>query len=184
MLRRKALHTHLTIKAAEASDIAEISELAKRTWSAAFGDALSPEDLALELEQTRSEEYFRAALERDTILLAELGAELVGYVQFGDVTIPEVGVRAGDRGLHRVYVKAEVQGRGIGRELMNAALAHPRLRAGRRIYLAVWEENRKAIRLYESLGFRTVGTTRFTIGSGELVEDLVMVLDKTTAATG
>jgi ribosomal protein S18 acetylase RimI-like enzyme len=179
-----SLRSDLTIRTAEEADTAAISALARRTWADAFGDSLSPEELAIELEQTRSEEYFRTALDVDTILVAELGAELVGYVQFGDVTIPGVDVQPGDRGLRRVYVERDLQGRGIGRGLMDAALAHPRLRAGDRIYLAVWEKNTNAIRLYESLGFRTVGTTRFTIGSAEVVEDLVMVLDKTAASTG
>jgi ribosomal protein S18 acetylase RimI-like enzyme len=182
--RVASLHSDLTIRAAEEADIASISALAKRTWADAFGDSLMPEELAVELEQTRSEEYFRTALEADTILVAELWADLVGYVQFGDVTVPEVDVQPGDRGLRRVYVETHLQGRGIGRDLMNAALAHPRLRAADRIYLAVWEENTNAVRLYESLGFRRVGTTRFAIGSGQIVEDLVMVLDRTTASTG
>jgi hypothetical protein len=41
----------------------------------------------------------------------------------------------------------------------------------------VWERNPRAIGLYESLGFQTVGATTFRIGTGELAEDLVMLLD-------
>jgi ribosomal protein S18 acetylase RimI-like enzyme len=169
----------VNLRPAEEADVPELSALAKRTWADAFGSSVSTEDLAAELENTRSEEYFRAALAADTILVAELDGDLVGYVQFGDVTIPEVEVRPGDQGLRRVYVETDRHGRGIGRALMNAALAHPRLAAARRIYLAVWEKNANAIGLYESLGFRTVGTTRFTIGSGEVAEDLVMLLERT-----
>jgi ribosomal protein S18 acetylase RimI-like enzyme len=167
-----------TIRAAEEADVPGLSTLARRTWADAFGSSLSPEELAAELERTRSEEYFRAALGVDTILVAELDGELVGYVQFGDVTIPEIDAQPGDRGLHRVYVETELQGRGFGRALMEAALSHPRLADAERIYLAVWEENEPAMRLYASLGFRGVGTTRFTLG-GEPVEDLVLVLDRT-----
>ena len=56
-----------------------------------------------------------------------------------------------------------------------AALRHPRLAGASRIYLTVWERNERAIRLYESVGFQIVGTTTFTIGAGEVAEDLVMV---------
>ena len=168
----------LNLRAAEEADLPELFALAKRTWADAFGSSLSTEDLAAELETTRSEEYFRTALVADTILVAELDGDLVGYVQFGDVTIPEVDARPGDRGLHRVYVETGLQGRGIGRALMDAALSHPRLAGAERIYLAVWDENEPARRLYESLGFRAVGTTRFTI-AGEAMEDLVLVLDRT-----
>jgi ribosomal protein S18 acetylase RimI-like enzyme len=167
----------VTVRAAEEADLPETSALAKRTWADAFGSSVSAEDHAAELEKTRSEEYFRSALATDTILVADLGGDLVGYVQFGDVTIPEVEAQPGDQGLHRLYVETDLHGRGIGRELLDAALAHPRLAAARRIYLAVWEKNEPARRLYESLGFRAVGTTRFRIGS-ETMEDLVLMLDR------
>ena len=168
-----------TIRPAELSDVAALSELAKRTWSDAFGDSVGPEEEALELEETRSERYFVKVLRERTILVAELNGALVGYVQFGDVDISEVEIRPGDRELDRIYVETELQGRGLGRRLMNAALRHPPLANASRIYLQVWERNKRAMRLYEDLGFRTVGTTTFTIGSGEVAEDLIMLLDRT-----
>lgn len=157
-----------------------ISDLAGRTWADAFGDSVSPQDLKAELEMTRSIEYFRSALKRDTILVAEAGDTLVGYVQFGDVEIAEAEQRPGDQGLHRVYIETALHGNGIGRELMNAALNHPRLSQAQRVFLQVWEKNERAVGLYESFGFRAIGTTRFTIGAGEVAEDLLMVLDKST----
>lgn len=39
------------------------------------------------------------------------------------------------------------------------------------------EENTRAVRLYESAGFRRVGTTAFTTGS-QTMEDLVMLLER------
>jgi diamine N-acetyltransferase len=167
-----------TIRPAAPDDVPALADLAKRTWSDAFGSSVSPEDEAAELETTRSPAYFVHALERDTILVAESEGGLLGYVQFGDVDVPGVEARPGDQELHRVYVETALQGQGLGRELMNAALEHPRLAEAVRIYLTVWEKNERAIRLYERLGFRVVGTTTFTIGTGEVAEDLVMVLDR------
>jgi diamine N-acetyltransferase len=166
------------IRPARASDVPALSELAKRTWSDAFGDSVGAEDEAAELEETRSEPYFHEALERDTILVAVSGEALVGYVQFGDVHISDVDSRPGDQELHRVYVDTALQGLGVGRRLMDAALRHPRLAEAGRIVLQVWERNPRAVGLYESLGFETVGTTTFSIGTGELAQDLVMRLDR------
>ena len=132
---------------------------------------------AAELEATRSEAYFATALGERSMLVAEEGGVLVGYVQFGDVDIAEVDVRPGDQELHRLYVETAFQGRGIGRMLMDEALRHLRLAGAERVFLQVWEENERAVRLYESYGFGTAGRTAFTIGSGEVVEDLVMVLE-------
>jgi diamine N-acetyltransferase len=171
----------LVIRPATPSDVPALSDLAKRTWSDAFGYSVTPDEEAVELDETRSEAYFAGALRRSTILVAEADGVLLGYVQFGDVDIREVDARSGDQELHRIYVETELHGRGLGRSLMNTALQHPRLASASRIFLQVWERNERAVRLYESLGFRTVGTTTFTIGSGEVAEDLVMVLDRDRA---
>jgi diamine N-acetyltransferase len=93
-------------------------------------------------------------MEETTILVAEEGRALIGYVQFGDVQIPEVEVRPGDQGLRRLNVDTAIQGQGLGRRLMNAALDHPRLASASRIFLTVWEKNAPAIHLYESFGFK------------------------------
>lgn len=50
--------------------------------------------------------------------------------------------------------------------------------SARRIFLTVWEDNKPALRLYESFGFERVGTTRVTIADKDVGEDLVMMLDK------
>jgi len=170
----------LVIRPAEPSDLAALADLAKRTWSNAFGEGVSPEDEAAELQERRSESYFAAVLHEKTILVAESDRVLVGYVQFGDVAIPEIEARNGDRELHRLYVERASQGQGIGRRLLEAALEHPRLSEARRIFLQVWDENESAVRLYESFGFRRIGTTTFTVGA-ETMEDAVMVFDKTHA---
>jgi ribosomal protein S18 acetylase RimI-like enzyme len=169
-----------TIRPATPIDVPALSKLAKRTWSDAFGDSVNPDDAAVELEATRSEAYFVDALREKVILVAEGGGVLLGYVQFGEVEIPEVDARPGDRGLHRLYVDGRAQGIGLGRRLTDAALQHPRLAEASRIFLTVWERNERAIQLYASFGFQEVGTTTFAIGS-EVVEDLVMLLDRSDA---
>ena len=74
-------------------------------------------------------------------------------------------------------METAVQGHGLGRELLEAALRHPQLARASRIFVQVWAENERALRLYESVGFRKAGTTRFEIGS-ETMEDLVLLLDQ------
>jgi diamine N-acetyltransferase len=165
------------IRPATVDDVPALADLARRTWSDAFGSAVGPQVEAAELERTRSPAYFIDALRRDTILVSERGGALLGYVQFGDVDTPGVDVRPGDQELHRIYVETALHGEGLGRQLMSAALEHPRLAHATRIYLTVWEENERAIRLYESVGFRSVGTVTFAIGS-ERAEDLLMLLDR------
>lgn len=94
----------------------------------------------------------------------------------------DIDHQPGDRGLHRVYVDTAHQGRGIGRRLTKAALAHPRLADANRVFLQVWDANERAISLCASLGFKRIGTTRFLVGDHEM-EDAVHVRDDSGAGT-
>ena len=170
----------LTVRPARPEDVSAVADLAKRTWSDAFGGGASRDDQTTELEEGRSERYFAAALHEKTILVAEADRVLVGYVQFGDVGIPEVEAHPGDQEFQRLYVETALQGQGLGRMLMEAALRHPQLADARRIFLQVLDKNERAVSLYESFGFQRIGTTTFTVGA-EMMEDLVMLLDKTDA---
>ncbi len=167
----------MRIRAARPEDLPAIADLARRTWLDAFGTSLSPEDAEAEAAEGRSEERFRRALAERTILVAEAEDGLVGYAELGDVEIPEVDTDPLDGELHRLYVETALQGKGIGRAMLDAALAHPRLASAPRVFLQVWDENKRAVRLYESAGFRRVGRTRFNLGS-EVVEDAVFVLSR------
>lgn len=58
-----------------------------------------------------------------------------------------------------MYVLAPHRGKGIGRRLVDAALAHARAREGMRtLTLTVTAGNRPAIALYEAAGFQAFGT--------------------------
>jgi ribosomal protein S18 acetylase RimI-like enzyme len=165
------------VRQATPADVPALADLARRTWEDAFGHTVSAADLTAELDANRSAAHFAAALEADTVLVADHEGRLAGYVEFGEVRIAEAPARPGDQGLHRLYVDTALQRHGIGRMLMDAALAHPRLAGAPRVFLQVWERSDGAIRLYRSLGFEVVGRTTFRIGS-DVAEDLVMVLDR------
>ena len=75
--------------------------------------------------------------------------------------------------LNRIYVAAEWHGRGVGRALMDRALADAKRAACDRLWLGVWEHNPKAMAFYRELGFEIVGTQSFMLGE-ERQRDLVM----------
>ena len=58
--------------------------------------------------------------------------------------------------LHRIGVKGELQGKGIGRILLSKLLERAKKIGAKEVILEVSEENRKAISLYEGFGFRKV----------------------------
>lgn len=78
--------------------------------------------------------------------------------------------------LHRLYVDTAVQGRGIGTKLAAVAEDRARSEGFEKLWLTVWEENARAQRLYERLGFVKVGMADFVVGKCVL-RDWAMVKD-------
>lgn len=165
---------NVRVRPAVPADVPELSALANRTWSDAFGKAFTPEDQSADAEARRSESFFTDALRHSVILVAELDGRQVGYTKFGACEIPETNATERDRELHRLYVDTSLHDRGIGRKLLNAALEHPELAGAERVFLSVWQDNARAVHVYTSAGFQAVGVSRYTVGSQEL-EDLVLM---------
>jgi ribosomal protein S18 acetylase RimI-like enzyme len=164
------------IRPAGRVDLAALAALARQTYADAFGHSFSASDLAAHLERHLADGYFRLALEEDVFLLAEAERRLIGFVQFGERRIPIAVPTPQAQELRRIYVQADHQGKGIGRQLLGAALEHPRLKAAPAIYLDVWEQNQGARRLYERHGFEVVGGHDLATASGTAPDqDLIMV---------
>ena len=96
--------------------------------------------------------------------MAIINKNIVGYVQFTNVKISEITSNEDTGQLGRVYTETKLQDQGIGEQLSKTALDHPVLKHRKTIYLQVWEENIKAINLYEKLGFKIYGKTNFKLG--------------------
>lgn len=159
----------MKIRKAIREDIPAISALCIKTYLDAFGHLFTPAEIEEKLKM-RSVEFYESIFDRDLILLAEEENKMVGYVQFGDTTFtPEEveGLLKQDQEIMRLYVLSDYQGKGIGKSLLDAALADPKLKDAKSIYLDVWEENLGAQKLYKSYGFEEVG---------KLDEDIIMVL--------
>lgn len=166
----------MIVRPADRRDAAALSALAVRTYSDAFGHSFGATDLAAHLRHHLSDACFERFLDKDVILLAARGDRAVGFVQFGLVRMVVDGASDEDRELRRLYVDPDVQRHGIGRSLMDAALAYPQLRQAPNVYLDVWEHNHGARRFYERYGFRVIGGRRFAVESGAQADlDLIMV---------
>jgi putative acetyltransferase len=119
-----------------------------------------------------TEKFIRELTPNDHILIAEIDGAAVGYVSLHVLPIPRVRhiARIG------VMVKADCQGRGIGRTLMAAALdlADNWLML-KRVELEVFVGNERAVALYRSLGFVVEGTRKYAAThNGEYADDYLM----------
>jgi ribosomal protein S18 acetylase RimI-like enzyme len=164
----------LAIRAAGPDDVPSLCELAKATYFETFGHSITPTQLEWQLAHSRSEPYFRGRLVDDAILVAVLDDRIVGYVQITDVSLPIGSAGARDQQLNALYVRSALQGWGIGRLLMAAALQLPRLRSAGNLHLDVWNENTRALQFYARHGFQVIGECDVVMDSQVIGKDLIM----------
>jgi ribosomal protein S18 acetylase RimI-like enzyme len=165
------------IRELQKDDIPALAKLAAKTFTETFGHSFTPEELEKQIEETRSEPYFRSVTNGDTILVAIIDDELAGYVQLGDVNVDVQGVkpRPGDQAVNAIYIHSDYQGQGIGRALMDAAFEHPRFQKAENIFIDVWDENNPAVDFYLKYGFGIVGKCDVTVDGKVVGYDLALM---------
>ena len=94
---------------------------------------------------------------REACWIAERDGHAIGYAQAGPCGLPHPDVRPGDGELKRLYLRRSEQNGGVGRALMDAAMAWLERDGPRPLWLSVWSENTGAQRFYGRYGFEFAG---------------------------
>lgn len=156
----------LTFRDARENDAPDLADIGRDTFVETFGDLYPASDLKRFLDETYTPEIMRADIAdpQVEVRIAFSGRRLVAYCKIGPVKLPiDTGPEPALE-LHRVYVYRARQGVGVGRILLTWAIERARKRGARNLFLGVWENNDRAIALYESRGFEKVGTYKFKVG--------------------
>lgn len=155
---------------ATAQDAEAICELSRVLVEDGRGMVIDPDEVgSVEATRARIERFVGDA---DCFLVAELDHVLVGTVDVA--RIPRR--RLLHNGLLTMGVHPRAQGQGIGRALVEAALAWAEANGVERIELYTLASNVRAQRLYESVGFRLAWRREafHRRPDGSLEADLVM----------
>lgn len=140
------------IRLATAADPAAIAKVHVASWQQAYRDILPAEYLAsLSLEQCRTQWIDAIAAKINTIFVAEIDSEIVGFSCIG--LCRDEGAGATDFEILAIYVDAAYWTRGIGRELWLASRDVALTQGARSISLWVFSENARAIKFYQAAGF-------------------------------
>jgi len=159
--------TTLTLRAATPADIPAISRLAIDSFVAKFGELYTPQDLAAFLAESLEEPAIAAELANPARLyrLAEAGGRLVGYCKLGLTCGFPDHVRGGAAmELKQLYTAPDATGMGIGKALMDWAMAELAARGADEVQLSVYAENHGAHRFYARYGFAKVADITFRVG--------------------
>jgi ribosomal protein S18 acetylase RimI-like enzyme len=174
----------MKIEIPKPEDAEEIFELLKRTWLNTYVNAeynITKEDiLSIFTNEKKSATLAKMktlyeALKNDfhnsekIDWIAREGNEIIGVMRIKNNIPGEIVM---------LYVKPSMQGKGVGRKLMNRALEDL---DNREILLKVAKYNTKAIRFYEKYGFRIYGNVEDPHGqlpTGKIIPEVGMVKNK------
>ena len=157
----------VTVRRAALADAATLAELGTATFIDTFGHLYKPEDLQAFLDESHTPVAYAQVLANShyALWIAEADGRAIGYAQAGPCGLPHADARPADGELKRLYVRAGIQGGGIGRALMDAAMAWLLQDGPRTLWLSVWSENFGAQRFYARYGFEFAGEYEFIVGA-------------------
>ncbi|QAV71111.1 GNAT family N-acetyltransferase [Salinibacterium sp. UTAS2018] len=170
------------IRRAFESDAELLHELARQTFPLACPPGTTAEGIAAFISEHLSANSFTQYLNDSSreILISEVDGEASGYVMFcvDEPTDPDVAAALTVRPtveLSKCYVLGQFHGSGSAAALVSAGIDWARDREFAAVWLGVNQENARANRFYEKMGFELVGTKKFLVG-GRWEDDFVRQL--------
>lgn len=167
----------MRLREAVVGDASSLASFAARAFWDTYRDIDDPADIASYV----SEHFTTDALSTvigdpgSTTLLAEVGTQLVGYVQLKLGEPPACVSGPAPIELARLYLGSEFIGQGYGSALMLAAQAKARSLGGQTLWLGVYDRNVRAVRFYERFGFTSVGGKEFLFGGRTYIDPIYCV---------
>ena len=132
-----------TIRPARADDVRRIAGIGYAAWRRGIGDLVPPE-AGRRIGPETFAEFARDA--RGEILVADVDGRVVGFA----------ATEHGDNQITDLWVSPDAEGQGIGTALMAATEARIGLRGYDAVEIDVMTANRRALGLYEYLGYRAI----------------------------
>ena len=167
-----------TIRPATTADAPSIATLGAHVFSITYGHSHTKEDLQSFLNQTFSISAIEHAIsdKAESILIAsDASKKLVGFaVLTRGTSEPCLSHLTNFVEMQRIYVHPEVQGSGIGKLLALKIEDLARQEKFKWMWLTVWDENFKAQKIYERMGYSKVGEGVFPIG-GKVTKDWILL---------
>ncbi|CAG9936376.1 unnamed protein product [Clonostachys rosea f. rosea IK726] len=168
---------NLQLRHGKAEDAIDISALGSRVFTHSFSALMPSEDLKIYLSQSYSATSIAAELDDPavTFIVATEGDAILGFAQLKrDSSERCIDNLDNKIQLQRLYVSERHQGLGIGKQLLLKAEEEAALMGFKNIWLASWELNPNAERLYNRSGYVKHGEMTFKLGN-TMLKDWVMV---------
>ena len=159
-------------------DFGVLRELSIRTYYETFAHLNTEEDMDAYLQDAFNVDKLSKELNdsNSAFYFLYYGEKLAGYLKLNEAPSQTDINDNTSLEIERIYVSSEFQGQGLGRYLMEQAIAIATERTKQYAWLGVWEKNEKAIRFYKKNGFYEIGTHSFVMGE-DVQTDYIMRKD-------
>lgn len=163
------MNQQLVIHTAHEQDIPIIQQLAHQIWPVTYGSLMSADRLQYMLQLIYSVEALQHQMQElgHTFLLATIGEQPVGFASFSATAAPNIYK------LHKIYISTHIQGKGIGKSLVDEVVDRITPLQAVALILNVKRDN-PARSFYEKLGFVITREEDIDIGNGYFMNDYVM----------
>ncbi|MGN6436896.1 MAG: GNAT family N-acetyltransferase [Agriterribacter sp.] len=168
----------IRITKASANDALIIQRIAKETFFETFSSRNTEENMQKYLNESFSEKKVMEELNNPDSLfyIAWDNDQSIGYLK---LNVGKAQTEIQDDSaieIERIYVKSEYHGKKIGQLLYEKAIEIALDQKRSYVWLAVWEENPRAIRFYKKNGFIAFDKHIFKLGNDEQI-DIMMKKD-------
>ncbi|HTQ36668.1 MAG TPA: GNAT family N-acetyltransferase [Steroidobacteraceae bacterium] len=160
--------TSLRVRRASPADAARLSLLGRATFLESYAHLLPVEDILAHAEEQHAPARYQAWLADPACrgwLAEAAGGAPVGYLVAAPPELPLPDLGPLDVEIRRIYVLHRFQRLGVGRWMMEEALAAAAASGRRRVLLGVYSRNEQALAFYARLGFVQAGTREFRVGA-------------------
>jgi GNAT superfamily N-acetyltransferase len=165
------MDSKISIRNATASDIDLIINLAWKIWPLTYEEILSKKQISYMMSLFYSADALEKQMlaQRHFFLVMHSDEMPCGFASYSNINNSTAFK------LHKIYVLPELQGKGLGRLLLNHVVSNLLDQGGQKLLLNVNRYN-KARQFYERLGFTVIGEEDIDIGNGYFMNDFVMEL--------
>lgn len=152
-------------------NVAIVQSVAREIWEVTYKDIISQKQIDYMLDTMYSVDKIMQEIAKGfNWEVASMDHHVVGYLDY--VMEPDQRVF-----LSKIYLRPEVQKKGIGQSLLNRVIEFSKRNGGIAVYLTVNKDNAKAISFYQRNGFKKMDAVVAEIGNGYVMDDYIMQLD-------
>lgn len=171
----------ILIKECSLDDLIDYQKISCQTYYETFAGMNTQATMQAYLEEAFNLEKLRSEWlnEASFFYFIFYNEQLAGYMKLNECKAQTDIKDPLSLEVERIYVLNDFQGNGLGRQLMDKAVALAKAHKLNYLWLGVWEHNKKALSFYQRHNFYKIGSHDFIMGD-EIQTDYLMRKDLVT----